>query len=77
MPQKGYRKTVPVSNKLLQALRQPVSCSEYTFVVPASIGIALRTPGSPDRGTELMKKADQAMYMAKQAGGNGYRLFAA
>lgn len=65
-----------VANKLVEALREPVRCGQYTFVAPASIGIALWTPGSSDRGTELMKKADQAMYLAKQAGGNGYRLFA-
>lgn len=65
-----------VADKLMEALRQPVCCGQHAFVAHASIGIALWMPGSPDRGTELMKKADQAMYMAKQAGGNRYRLFA-
>jgi diguanylate cyclase (GGDEF)-like protein len=64
-----------VALKLLGALRLPVCCLEHSLEVSASIGIALHSADSADDGTELMKKADVAMYAAKQAGRNGYHVF--
>lgn len=64
-----------VALKLLGALRLPVCCREHSLEVSASIGIALHSADSTDDGTELMKKADVAMYAAKQAGRNGYHVF--
>ena len=64
-----------VAEKLLATLRSPVYCLEHTLEVSASIGVAVLDPGRPESGAELMKKADMAMYAAKQAGRNGYRVF--
>ena len=64
-----------VAEKLLGALRAPVVCATSSFEISASIGIALLLPGAQDDSSELMKKADIAMYAAKQAGRNRYRRY--
>ena len=43
--------------------------------VTIRIGIAVHEANAAGDTTELMKKADIAIYGAKQAGRNGYRLF--
>jgi diguanylate cyclase (GGDEF)-like protein/PAS domain S-box-containing protein len=67
--------TTIVAEKLLGALRSPVSCASHTLDVSASIGIAVLGTNHADDGTELMKQADMAMYAAKQTGRNGYRVY--
>lgn len=59
--------------KLLEAVRRPISVGAANIVVGASIGIAV-FPGHGDRGTQLLRNADAAMYEAKRAGG-GWRLY--
>lgn len=66
-----------VAEKILQAIRQPVRIADHRLDVTVSIGIAVHDANAADDATELMKKADIAMYAAKQAGRNGYRLFEA
>lgn len=59
--------------KLIEALQRPVEIGEHRILPGVSLGIALL----PDHGEDadsLMKAADAAMYRAKQAGRNGYRL---
>jgi diguanylate cyclase (GGDEF)-like protein len=63
-----------VADKLLEALRAPVSCLTHMLEASASIGIAVLSADNPDDSAELMKKADIAMYAAKQAGRNQYHL---
>lgn len=63
-----------VAGKLLAALRSPVACGDASFAVSASIGVALLAAGSRDDSSGLMKKADSAMYAAKQAGRGCYRI---
>ncbi|MDD2383605.1 MAG: EAL domain-containing protein [Sulfurospirillaceae bacterium] len=65
-----------VAKKLLQAIEQPLLIKEHELTITASIGIALY----PDDGMnmeELIKRADAAMYLAKQNGRNNYRFFTA
>jgi EAL domain-containing protein (putative c-di-GMP-specific phosphodiesterase class I) len=60
--------------RLLQAAADPVEHDETVLQVSASIGVTLY----PQDGVEadlLMRHADQAMYLAKQAGKNRYHLF--
>ncbi|MBI2306652.1 MAG: PAS domain S-box protein [Rhodocyclales bacterium] len=64
-----------VAGKLLAALRPPVVCGDVSFDVSASIGIAVLAAGGSDDSSGLMKKADIAMYAAKQAGRNQFQVF--
>jgi diguanylate cyclase (GGDEF)-like protein len=61
---------VEVASKLLESLRQPILVLGHTLNISSSIGIALLAEGSSDNASELMKKADLAMYEAKRAGRN-------
>jgi len=64
----------PVLNRLLTAASDPVTLGESTLQVSASIGVTIY----PQDGSEvdlLLRHADQAMYVAKQAGKNRYHLF--
>lgn len=63
-----------VAQKILEVAQQPFCTEGHTLAVSASIGIAM----SPTDGTDfdtLLKKADTAMYHAKDAGRNTYRFY--
>jgi diguanylate cyclase (GGDEF)-like protein/PAS domain S-box-containing protein len=66
-----------IAEKILAALHQPMRLGSRDFETTASIGIAVRAGDDADDESELMKKADIAMYEAKHAGRDGYRLFEA
>lgn len=61
-----------VAQKLLGSLQSPIQCGPHSINAAASIGIALFAPDRRDDATELMKRADMAMYQAKQAGGSKF-----
>lgn len=61
-----------VAGKILRMLSAPVFLKETPFSVTASIGIALYPADSTDH-SELVQKADIAMYQAKTGGGNRYQ----
>ncbi|MBD3671329.1 MAG: EAL domain-containing protein [Gammaproteobacteria bacterium] len=63
-----------VANELIKAMAAPFVINGSTNFVGASIGIAV-FPTDGDDGDELMKKADTAMYRAKQMGRNTYAYF--
>ncbi|WP_084677160.1 sensor domain-containing diguanylate cyclase [Massilia niastensis] len=56
--------------KLIEAMRPLMQVGETALQVGTSIGIAFHEPGIT--ADELIRRADQAMYLAKQAGGNQY-----
>ena len=61
-----------VAQKLLEAISQPMVIEGHELYVTTSIGIAR----SPEDGTDaetLLKRADGAMYRAKEAGRNNYQ----
>ena len=63
-----------VADELRLSLAQPFELAGLTLSISASIGVAL----FPDHGQdaiELARHADDSMYQAKQAGGDGLRLF--
>ncbi len=67
---------IQVADKLLAGLRDPVTLPGHVLQVSGSIGIAIyaaQGDARPD-AQDLMKKADMAMYAAKQAGRNRYCL---
>jgi diguanylate cyclase (GGDEF)-like protein len=61
-----------VAEKLLSAIRAPYNLNGQEANVGTSIGIAL-FPQDGGQAAELVRKADAAMYEAKQAGKNTYR----
>ncbi|HEY9164455.1 MAG TPA: diguanylate cyclase [Magnetovibrio sp.] len=65
--------TVPVAEKVLNALRMPVDLKGNEARIGASIGIAMY----PDHGLTaeaVLKQADIAMYGVKEGGKNGYAM---
>ncbi len=62
-----------VAEKILDVLSQPVTIHRHTLRITTSIGIAIYMVDSADDAMNLMKKADIAMYQAKEAGRNGFR----
>lgn len=66
-----------VAAKIVETLSaSPVLLQEQEAFVSPSIGITIYPADAGDAET-LIKNADSAMYRAKEAGGNGYRFFAA
>lgn len=64
----------PVLERLLNAAAAPVLLGESTLQVSASIGVTIY-PQDDSEVDQLLRHADQAMYVAKQAGKNRYHLF--
>ena len=63
-----------VARKLIASLRTPVAIGEHELTVSASIGIALYPEDGEDVST-LLKRADVAMYSAKDQGRGAYHYF--
>jgi diguanylate cyclase (GGDEF)-like protein/PAS domain S-box-containing protein len=64
----------PVCRKVLDAIAQPYTLSGNTVHISASVGVAFHPRDGEDAAT-LLKRADLAMYAAKQKGRNRYCLF--
>lgn len=64
----------PVLERLLQAAASPVSVGNALLQVSASTGIAV-FPRDGTHADLLLRRADQSMYQAKQAGRNRYHFF--
>jgi diguanylate cyclase (GGDEF)-like protein len=60
-----------VADRVLTALQQPISVLGHRVAVGASIGIALPSDGLD--GNSLLRRADRALYAAKDAGKGCYR----
>ena len=63
-----------VGEKIRRTLAQPITLEDRELLITASIGITVLT-GSQDSAENILRQADAAMYDAKAAGGNTYRLF--
>lgn len=64
----------PALARLLQAASEQVILGDAVLQVSASIGVTLSPQDGAD-ADQLLRHADQAMYLAKQAGKNRYQLF--
>jgi len=62
------------ANRVLKALAAPVRIGEHECGVSGSLGISL-FPHDDSGPDTLLRHADQAMYLAKQAGKNCYQLY--
>ncbi|MBU1175037.1 MAG: diguanylate cyclase [Alphaproteobacteria bacterium] len=63
-----------VAERVIRAIAAPFEVAQSQAFVGASIGIAL-APSDALAGVELARKADIALYEAKSAGRNQYKLF--
>ncbi|HEC60041.1 MAG TPA: EAL domain-containing protein [Methylophaga sp.] len=63
-----------VLDRLLKASATPINIDDIVMQVSASIGFTLYPPDDVD-AEQLVRHADQAMYMAKLAGKNRYHMF--
>ena len=63
-----------VLNRLLSVAAEPILLEQQLLRVSASIGATLYPQDNAD-ADQLLRHADQAMYIAKQAGKNCYHLF--
>ena len=64
----------PVLLKIMERLQDPFHADGHELSTSVSIGIALYPEDGADFDT-LLKKADMAMYRAKESGRNAYRYF--
>jgi diguanylate cyclase (GGDEF)-like protein len=65
---------LPCADKVLAAVNAPFEIGGHRLQIGASIGIASSPHGAID-AMALMRNADRAMYHAKAAGRNGYRIY--
>ncbi len=61
-----------LSRRIVEAVGEPMTLEGVEVSVRASVGASL--PDSAAAGEDLVKRADRAMYSAKNAGGGMYRL---
>ncbi|GGX77617.1 putative bifunctional diguanylate cyclase/phosphodiesterase [Vogesella alkaliphila] len=70
----GSEECAQILERLLAAIRQEVDLADAVVRASASIGVTLYPQDQADADT-LLRHADQAMYLAKEAGKNRYQLF--
>lgn len=69
--QQGLEGATQVARKLVESLSEPVILDESRVQITVSIGIA-HFPCHGDNPDQLIKKADETMYLRKNSGKNGY-----
>lgn len=74
-PQLAEKQARIVCEKIVAAFEQPFNLNHYQHYTSPSIGIALFDCDEPSQAEELLRRADMAMYKAKEAGRNGYQFF--
>jgi diguanylate cyclase (GGDEF)-like protein len=65
---------IALASKLVHSIEQPFIIGDHKLQIGVSIGIAMY-PADSATQEELTKKADEAMYAAKQSGGGSYRFY--
>lgn len=65
---------IKVAEKLLKTFQQPIRVNNQRFYVSTSIGLTA-TMSSDLEAEDFIRQADIAMYQAKEAGGNCYKMY--
>jgi diguanylate cyclase (GGDEF)-like protein/PAS domain S-box-containing protein len=63
-----------MGNRVIKSITQPIPWQDQSVNVSASLGISVAPTDGIDP-EELLKKADDAMYVAKKSGKNGYSFY--
>ena len=74
----GADRAVEIADRILSALRTPITVDGRSLFIDASIGVASGPRAAADLETaaeSMMHDADVAMYQAKQTGAGGYAVF--
>ncbi len=71
---KGIEDAIRVAQKIVDGFRNPFLIDLHKLTVTTSIGVAVYPHDGTDEAS-LLKNADIAMYQAKQAGRDRYRIF--
>jgi diguanylate cyclase (GGDEF)-like protein len=66
---------LPLLERLMAAVAQPLVNGDQTLHVTASLGVTFYPQAPSIEADQLLRQADQAMYQAKQAGKNCYQVF--
>ncbi|MFD1739663.1 EAL domain-containing protein [Bacillus salitolerans] len=74
LPTAAYEHVKTVAEKIINELTRPIFIKDHEFIVTASIGISLYPVDGSDVET-LFKRADTAMYIAKEHGKNTYSFY--
>ena len=72
---KNQAEGTDILTQLLQQLQQPLQLDEYSLQLSGSIGVTFYPQRQPLEADQLLRQADQAMYLAKQGGKNRYQCF--
>jgi diguanylate cyclase (GGDEF)-like protein/PAS domain S-box-containing protein len=72
--QKSEAEAIPLAQKILKKIAEPIKINQTTLNVTASIGISTYPKNASDSET-LMKYADIAMYRAKDLGRDNFQFF--
>ncbi|MBM9578434.1 diguanylate cyclase [Leptospira sp. 201903070] len=78
LPETSESNAVIVSRNILEKiekLRVPHSASKTSSIVTVSIGMATLSPSPENSITELIERADKALYLAKEEGRNCLRFY--
>lgn len=67
---------LPILDKIMAAMRNPIGLDGYEFFLSFSIGISLY-PQDGEQADALLRNADTAMYRAKADGRSGFRFYTA
>ena len=67
--------SLPIINRLLAAASQPVAIGSSALNVSASLGVTFYPQTEDVEADQLVRQADQAMYLAKQSGKDRYHVF--
>lgn len=71
---KTIERVVTIAQRIITVFAKPFTLDEHEVNITCSIGIAMY-PFQDDDAQSLVKKADTAMYFAKQRGKNNYYLY--
>lgn len=61
---------VELAERVRKSMEEPVSTSKGEVEITVSLGVAVNDPQNPETADELIERADQSLYKAKDAGRN-------